>query len=67
MNKPTPYEVFVVAKMLYGEQTCHPSNRYSLSFFIPIAIKKMEEVSEAIDEAFEPKEEIKAPNIYHDY
>ena len=57
--KPTPYEVYIVAQMLYKNQGGHPSNWNSFDSFIPIAIENMKEVSDEIDKVFKNKGETK--------
>jgi len=51
-NKPSPYEVYMIAKMLCNEQICHPSNRDGVTSYVSAAIILLKEASDEIDKVF---------------
>jgi hypothetical protein len=55
MKKPTAYEVYLVAKMLCDEQTCHPSNANDLEHYVPIAIQHLRDTEKEIERVFNEK------------
>jgi hypothetical protein len=55
MSKPTPFEVWTVAKFMHSQQTCHPSNRYALFSFVPEAIGELYQIEQATNKAFNGK------------
>lgn len=52
-NKPTPFEVYIVAEMMWKQQSGHPSNWESLESFVPKVIKRFKKVAEVVDKEFE--------------